>query len=218
MSRQGQQHAERERQEFEAGSPTGVLIVDKPVGPSSTDIVRAVKRAYGFKKGVGHTGTLDPFASGVMVVCLGRSATRLVPYLQLEGDKEYEAEILLGEETDTLDSTGAVTATADVPAGITPEIIAAVLDPMVGAVWMQVPPIYSALKIKGESAYEYARRGEHVEMAARPVEMRAYELMSLGECGKRVKLRIRTGSGFYVRSLAYVHPSTFAFHSACSRQ
>ena len=97
--------------------------------------------------------------------------------LQLEGDKEYEAEILLGEETDTLDSTGKVTATAEVPEGITAENVAAVLDPMVGAIWMQVPPIYSALKINGESAYEYARRGEHVEMAPRPVEFREYELV-----------------------------------------
>jgi tRNA pseudouridine55 synthase len=198
-SARGVRRAEQQRQETLA--PSGVLIIDKPVGPTSADIIRVVSRAYGRRKGVGHSGTLDPFASGVLVVCVGRGATRLVPYLQRNGDKEYIAEILLGEETDTLDNTGDVVATAEVPTGLCAADVSAVLDSMVGTV-MQVPPIHSALKLNGKKAYELARRGEAVELAPRPVELRAAELLEMAECGTRLRVRIRTGSGFYVRSLA----------------
>ena len=198
-SSRGARRAEQQRED--ALAPSGVLVVNKPAGPSSADVVRAVSRAYGRRKGIGHTGTLDPFASGVLVICVGRTATRLVPYLQRNGDKEYVAEILLGEETDTLDNTGTVVATADVPATLHAVDVSTVLDGMVGTV-MQTPPAYSALRVDGRKAYELARAGEAVELEPRPVELRAAELLHLSECGARLTLRIRTGSGFYVRSLA----------------
>lgn len=198
-SSRGARRAQQQRED--ALAPCGVLVVNKPAGPSSADVVRAVSRAYGRRKGVGHSGTLDPFASGVLVICVGRAATRLVPYLQRNGDKEYVAEILLGEETDTLDNTGEVVATADIPAGMRAVDVSTILDDMVGTI-MQTPPAYSALRVNGRKAYELARRGEAVELEPRPVELRAAELLGLSDCGARLTVRIRTGSGFYVRSLA----------------
>lgn len=198
-SSRGARRAEQQRQD--ALLPSGVLIVDKPVGASSADAVRAVSRAYGRRKGVGHSGTLDPFASGVLVICVGRTATRLVPYLQRNGDKEYIAEIVLGEQTDTLDNTGKVIATAEIPTGLCAANVSMVLDSMVGTV-MQTPPMYSALRINGQKAYELARQGESVELEPRAVSLRAAELLHISDCGTRLNVRIRTGSGFYVRSLA----------------
>ena len=198
-SARGARRAQEQRED--ALAPSGVLVVNKPVGPTSADVVRAVSRAYGRRKGVGHSGTLDPFASGVLVVCIGRNATRLMPFLQRNGDKEYVADILLGEETDTLDNTGEVVATADIPTGLRAADVSAVLENMIGTV-MQTPPAYSALRVNGRKAYELARSGEAVELAPRPVELRAAEVLHVSDCGTRLTLRIRTGSGFYVRSLA----------------
>ena len=180
----------------DAQAPTGVIIVDKPAGPTSFGVVRSVRRAYQVKR-VGHTGTLDPFATGVLAVCVGRAATRLVPWLQ-RGDKEYEAEILLGERTDTLDPTGEVVARAEAPP-VSVADVAVVLADMRGAV-MQTPPAYSALKVRGRRAYDLARRGEAPELAPRPVELRDAEVVSVD--GARLRVRIRTGPGFYVRCLA----------------
>lgn len=180
----------------EAQAPTGVIIVDKPAGPTSFEVVRSVRRAYQVKR-VGHTGTLDPFATGVLAICVGRGATRLVPWLQ-RGDKEYQAEILLGERTDTLDPTGEVVAQAEAPP-VSVADVSAVLAAMRGTV-MQTPPAFSALKVRGRRAYDLARRGEAPELAPRPVELRDAEVLSVD--GPRVRVRIRTGPGFYVRALA----------------
>jgi tRNA pseudouridine55 synthase len=181
----------------------GIVVVDKPAGPTSFDAVKAVRRAYGMRR-VGHTGTLDPFATGILPVCVGRSATRLVPWLQ-RGDKEYEATIVLGEETDTLDPTGEVVATDPDFGGVARVAVEALL-PLLSGTIMQVPPAYSALKVRGQRAYKLARAGQAPELAPRPVELRAAEVLEVGDWqeqdGRLVRLRIRTGPGFYVRALA----------------
>lgn len=173
----------------------GVIVIDKPAGPTSFEVVRAVRRAFDVRR-VGHTGTLDPFATGVLPICVGRTATRLVPWLQ-RGIKEYEATVLLGEETDTLDPTGEVVATGD---GIRAQgVIEAVLPLLAGPI-MQAPPAYSALKVRGKRAYDLARAGQAPELAPRPVDLHEVALCSVD--GPRVELRLRTGPGFYVRAFA----------------
>jgi tRNA pseudouridine55 synthase len=173
-----------------------VIALDKPAGHSSFQVVKAVRKAYDVKR-VGHTGTLDPFATGVLVVCVGRAATKLVPWLQ-RGDKEYFVEMVLGEETDTLDPEGEVVAVGE---AVTVSVVdvQTILDGMVGTV-MQAPPAYSALKVRGQRAYKLARKGEVPELAPRPVELHEAQVLAV-EPG-RVRARIRTGPGFYVRSLA----------------
>ncbi len=133
------------------GNVDGVLIIDKPAGPTSFEVVRRVRRALG-EKSAGHTGTLDPMATGVLPVCLGE-ATKIAPFL-VEGDKEYEAEALLGEERDTQDAKGRVTATAD-PSGVTEARLREALARLVGEI-EQVPPMYSAVKVAGRRLHELA--------------------------------------------------------------
>ena len=149
---------------------TGVLAVDKPIGPTSHDIVAVARRALKTKK-VGHTGTLDPFASGLMLLCIG-AATRLSPYLT-HLDKRYRAEALLGVATDTLDREGTVV--REDPAGATVETsrIEECLAAFRGRI-DQTPPVYSAKKIRGEAAHRRARRGEAVELP--PVEVFVHRL------------------------------------------
>ena len=146
----------------------GWLVIDKPVGPGSTQVVSAVKRALregGYPKAkVGHGGTLDPLASGVLPVALGE-ATKLAGRM-LDADKIYEFTIRVGEETETLDGEGAVVATSDVR--FTLEQVEAVLASFTGEI-EQVPPAYSALKVEGKRAYALARAGEQVEMKSRRV-------------------------------------------------
>ena len=153
----------------------GWLIVDKPVGPGSTDIVSAVKRALragGYPKmKVGHGGTLDPLASGVLPVALGE-ATKLSGRM-LDADKVYDFTIRCGEETSTLDAEGEVVATSDVRP--TMADVEAVLRRFTGAI-EQVPPIYSALKVGGKRAYDLARAGEEVTLEARRVTIRSLTL------------------------------------------
>ena len=146
----------------------GWLVIDKPVGPGSTDIVSKVKRALregGYPRmKVGHGGTLDPLASGVLPVALGE-ATKLAGRM-LVSDKVYEFTIRFGEETDTLDAEGAVVATSDVRPR--PEQVEAMLGAFTGEI-EQVPPVYSALKVEGRRAYDLARAGAEVEMKSRRV-------------------------------------------------
>lgn len=173
----------------------GVIAIDKPAGPSSFAVVRAVRRALGVRK-AGHTGTLDPFATGLLLVAVGR-ATGLIPWLQ-RGDKEYVADVLLGEATDTLDPTGQVVRTAAVP-DLSPADVAKAIAGLTGMV-MQVPPAHSAVKVAGRRAYRLAREGAAPDLAARPVLLRQAEV--LAQQGPRIRLRLRTGPGYYVRSLA----------------
>lgn len=173
----------------------GVLVIDKPTGPTSFDVVRQVRSLLRLKK-VGHTGTLDPLATGVLPLCLGE-ATKVAGFIT-EGDKAYDATVRLGSETDTLDAEGQVTAQAPVPA-LTPALIEAALARFRGP-FDQIPPMYSAVKVGGKRLYELARAGEEVERAARQVTV--YELVLRDFSAERLQLSVRCSKGFFVRTLA----------------
>lgn len=177
----------------------GVLVVDKPAGRTSHDVVAAVRRAVGHSR-VGHTGTLDPAATGVLVLCLGR-ATRLVPFLQ-RGTKTYAATMLLGVETDSQDADGVVAARRD--ASHLDE--RAVCEALAGfrGVLQQVPPMVSALKVDGERLHVRARRGEVVEREPRQVTVHSLVLDTFtpGPTAE-VAVLVTCSSGTYVRTLAY---------------
>lgn len=173
--------------------PTGILVVDKPVGPTSHDVVAWARRALGTRT-VGHAGTLDPFASGVLVVLVGE-ATKLSGHAT-DQDKRYRATLALGSETDTLDREGAVVSEAAVPTLDVARAQAA-LDGFVGA-QRQIPPAYSALKKDGVALHERARRGEVVTPEARSVVLHEARVSDV-EGG--VTFEILAGKGYYVRSL-----------------
>jgi tRNA pseudouridine55 synthase len=173
----------------------GVLVVDKPAGMTSFDVVRRIRRAARARR-VGHGGTLDPLATGVLPVCLGE-ATKLTQFL-LDADKEYDVTLCFGVETDTLDADGAVTARRD-PGGLDEAAVAAALPAFTGPI-RQVPPAYSALKRAGRALYDYARAGEAVEVEARAVTV--HELRLTGWAGpSAASLHVRCSKGTYVRSL-----------------
>jgi tRNA pseudouridine55 synthase len=176
-------------------SQDAFLIVDKPPGVTSHDVVAVVRAVTGLKK-VGHTGTLDPFATGVLPLALG-GATRLIQYLD-EDRKIYDAVIQLGTATDTGDPTGSVIAEAPVPA-LNRARVLEVLDGFRGQ-RMQTPPRYSAVKVAGRPLYDYARKGVDVEVKARPIRIDAMELLSLGE--NTLRVAIHCGRGTYARVLA----------------
>ena len=177
---------------------TGVLVVDKPAGMTSHDVVAVVRRVANQRR-VGHAGTLDPDATGVLVVCLGR-ATRLVPYLQASV-KTYDARMRLGVETDTLDAGGVVTAERDA-SGVDEQVLCEALKSFVGEV-EQVPPMVSAVKVGGERLYRKARRGEVVERPARTVQIHDIVLEDF-EPGPRAEAAflVTCSTGTYVRTLA----------------
>lgn len=173
----------------------GVLVVDKPAGPTSHDVVDRVRRALRTRR-VGHTGTLDPFATGVLPVCVGR-ATRLARFLS-GGEKEYVATVRLGFGTTTDDRTGEPLG-APVPVDVAPEALTAALEGLVGS-FDQVPPAFSAKHVGGRRLYELARRGESVPRAAARVTVHAVRL--LARDGDEVEIAVRCSSGTYVRALA----------------
>lgn len=173
----------------------GVLVVDKPKGITSFDVVREVRRALGEKK-VGHTGTLDPMATGVLPVCVG-DATKISQFI-LESTKAYDATVKLGAVTDTLDAEGKVLETRPVPT-VTRELLEAALQKFRGT-FAQVPPMYSAIKVGGKRLYELARAGEEIER--QPREVTVYELQLRDFSADEVKLSVRSSKGFFVRSLA----------------
>jgi tRNA pseudouridine55 synthase len=173
----------------------GVLVVDKPRGPTSHDVVDRVRRALRTRR-VGHTGTLDPFATGVLPVCVGR-ATRLARFLS-GGDKEYAATVRLGYATTTDDLTGEpLGPPAAVDVG--PDVLNAALDELVGS-FDQVPPAFSARHVGGRRLYELARRGESVPRAATPVRVHAVRL--LARDGDTLEIAVCCSAGTYVRALA----------------
>jgi len=172
-----------------------VALVAKPAGPTSHDVVDIVRRALGEQR-VGHLGTLDPFAKGLLVLVVGR-ATRLAPFAA-DWPKTYEGVIRLGVTTDTDDLTGTVLATAPWT-GITPGQLAEVISGFRGT-YAQRPPAYSAVKIDGERAYRRARRGEVVEPDARRVEIRELEILEAAV--PDLQFRATVSAGTYVRSLA----------------
>lgn len=173
-----------------------VVPVDKPEGPTSHDVVARARRALDTRR-VGHTGTLDPFASGLLLLCVGR-ATRLAEYLT-GMDKTYEAEALLGVETDTLDREGTVVAEHDGWEELDEADIRRAMAELTGTI-RQVPPQYSAKKVGGEAMHRKARRGEAVELAPVPVTVHALELVEVEL--PRVRFSVRCSSGTYVRALA----------------
>ena len=175
----------------------GFLNIDKPRGMTSTDVVRRVKRAARMRRGVGHGGTLDPIATGVLIVGVGK-ATRLMERV-LDGSKEYVAEIELGVSTDTYDADGEVVSERD-PSGVSADDVSSALVAFEGEI-QQVPPMYSALKRRGKRLYELARQGIEVEREPRTVVAR--EISLAGWQPPVATVKIVCGSGFYVRSLAH---------------
>ena len=186
----------------------GVLVIDKPAGPTSHDIVACVRRTLSLKK-VGHLGTLDPLATGVLPLVVGR-ATRLASLLA-GASKQYDAVIRLGLITDTYDITGTVVGGADAPRpdatsaeidGLqpSPETIAHAAAGFVGS-YPQRPPPFSAKKIDGVRAYDLARRRQPVEVTPAQVTVEALTVLSID--GPRVRCRVACSSGFYIRSLAH---------------
>ncbi|HEX9235866.1 MAG TPA: tRNA pseudouridine(55) synthase TruB [Actinomycetota bacterium] len=179
--------------ELNAEPPSGLLLIDKPGGSTSHDAVARVRRSLGVRK-VGHAGTLDPMATGLLVMGVGRG-TRLLRFL---GDlpKVYEGSSVLGVETTTLDADGDVTRTA--PVNVTPADLLAAMSALTGEI-EQAPPAYSAVKVGGERLYKSARRGDAVEAPPRRVEVYAFELLRLDS--PRFDFRVKCSSGTYVRSL-----------------
>jgi len=170
--------------------------VDKPVGITSHDVVMVVRRITQVKK-VGHAGTLDPHASGVLVIAIGREATREIAKVVAK-EKVYEAEILLGQVSDTDDVTGKVKQVEVVTVPSFSEVEQA-LGTFVGVI-KQKPPVYSAVKIRGQEAYKRSRRGEVVEMIPKKVRVQMIELLSYQ--WPTLTCKITTGPGVYIRSIA----------------
>ena len=174
----------------------GFLLVDKPTGVTSHDVVAGARRALGIRR-IGHAGTLDPFATGLLVLGVGR-ATRLLEYL-VGLDKEYEGSARLGVATDSLDPEGARVARDDRWRDLSAERIRSVAAALVGSI-RQTPPRYSAVKVRGVPAHRRVRRGERVELSPREVRVHRFEV--LGTDLPDVRFRVACSSGTYVRSLA----------------
>lgn len=179
------------------GGPDGVAVVDKPAGWTSHDAVARSRRLLGTRK-VGHSGTLDPDATGVLVLGVGKG-TRLLRYLTPLG-KAYEAEIVLGVETSTLDAAGEVTARHDMGDVTVDAARRVAAEQLTGAI-LQVPPMVSALKVGGRRLHELARAGIEVEREARPVTVSSFALDETDEPGV-LRAAVTCSSGTYVRSLA----------------
>jgi len=173
----------------------GFLVIDKPVGISSHDVVNRVRRILGTKK-IGHTGTLDPFATGVLPIAAGEG-TKAIQFLD-EGEKAYDAVIRLGVTTDTLDSTGTVLQECD-PAEIGHEQLSKAVDSLTGDIY-QVPPMYSAIKQGGQPLYKLARKGIEVERQPRQVTIHRLEVLSFDN--PFVSVKVRCSRGTYIRTLA----------------
>jgi tRNA pseudouridine55 synthase len=179
------------------GTPTsetgGLLLVDKPAGVTSHDVVAIVRRALRTKR-AGHTGTLDPFATGLLIVLIGRG-TRLIPYVEQE-PKVYEATIVFGAETDTDDLTGQTTRTASLPSDAAVDDAIAALSGRIE----QVPPAFSAKQVEGRRAYTAARKGTPLELRPVSVTVHAWHILARGR--DTISARITCSGGTYVRALA----------------
>lgn len=175
---------------------SGILVVDKPPGATSFDVVRRVRRASGEKR-VGHAGTLDPAATGVLIVLLGQ-ATRITEYL-MDMPKTYRGSIRLGVSTTTYDAEGEVVREADA-GGITEAALRGALAALVGEI-EQVPPAHSAVKVEGERAYHRARRGEAVALKPRPATIYRIDLLRFEL--PIVEIEVECARGTYIRSLAH---------------
>jgi len=177
---------------------SGFLIIDKPSGVTSFSMVALVRRLTGVKR-VGHAGTLDPLATGVLPVAIGQAA-RLIEYLD-DASKTYAARVRFGAATDTYDAEGAVTSTHDA-SGVTAEALRQALPEFIGEV-VQTPPLYSAIKVAGKPLYRYAREGAAVEVASRSVLIHRIELVAFDTATAEAEIEVRCGKGTYIRSLAH---------------
>lgn len=179
--------------------PSGLVVVDKPADWTSHDVVARMRRLLGTRK-VGHGGTLDPMATGVLIIACGK-ATRLLTYISAH-DKGYEATIRLGQSTITDDAEGDVIEAVDASA-VTDEAIAAAVADLTGDI-LQRPSSVSAIKVNGQRSYARVRAGEDVELAARPVTVSRFEILAVRRAGPVVDLDVAVGvtSGTYVRALA----------------
>jgi tRNA pseudouridine55 synthase len=175
-------------------SRSGILLVDKPAGISSAEITNQLKKHK--LNPIGHGGTLDPFATGLMVVLVGE-ATKIARFL-LEGTKEYEAEATLGVETETGDHTGNIVSQT-APPDLSLDKWNELARQFVGNI-QQTPPIYSAIKVDGRPLYEYARRGQKVEIKSRSVQIHSLEVLEVN--GNKMRFRVSCGGGTYIRVLA----------------
>lgn len=175
----------------------GILVIDKPAGWTSMDVCAKLRGMF-HEKRVGHAGTLDPMATGILPVFLGR-ATRAVEFAA-DSDKEYIAGLKLGVTTNTQDITGEIV--EERPADVTQEQLWAVLEGFTGDI-EQVPPMYSAIKIGGKKLYELARKGKEVERKPRPVTIRALGVLKGPERGTDFTLRVACSKGTYVRTLCH---------------
>lgn len=177
----------------------GILLIDKPANMTSFGVVARVRRAlsqhYGKKMKVGHTGTLDPFATGLMILVIGKECKNAQTYSKL--DKSYEATIILGKRSSTGDPEGEITSLSEeVP---TLEQVKNTLVTFIGEI-QQKPPIYSAIKIDGQRAYDLARKGEVVDIPTRTVTIHSLELVEYSY--PKLKIRTQVSSGTYIRTLA----------------
>jgi tRNA pseudouridine55 synthase len=184
------------RQKKPRGRPLdGWLIIDKPQGLTSTDVVNKVRRAFDAQK-AGHGGTLDPLATGLLPIAFG-AATKTVPYV-MDGTKLYRFTLRFGEARDTDDADGQVIATSDIRP--TDEQIRAALPPFQGDI-MQIPPIFSAIKVAGERAYDMAREGRAPVLEPRPARVDRFELIERPDADTAI-FEVQSGKGVYMRSLA----------------
>ena len=172
----------------------GIIVINKPKGYTSHDVVAKVKKILNVKK-VGHTGTLDPNATGVLPLLLN-NGTKFSKYL-IEHDKEYIATIKLGIKTDTADSEGIII--EDKKVGNL-ENVQEVLNTFIGK-QTQIPPMYSAIKVKGKKLYEYARNGQNIEVEPRNIEIYSIELLNINKGSNEIEFKVQCSKGTYIRSL-----------------
>lgn len=180
----------------ENASLFGFLNIYKPKGLTSHDVVARLRKITKVRQ-IGHTGTLDPFATGVLPICIGK-ATRLIEYL--DDDKEYLATVQFGKNTTTYDLEGEITATFDKK--ITEEDVKNALKDFEGEI-SQIPPIYSAIKVNGKKLYDYARQGQDIEIKPRKVTISKIELKEFDKTSQSAKITVACSKGTYIRSIAY---------------
>lgn len=180
----------------ENASLFGFLNIYKPKGLTSHDVVARLRKITKVRQ-IGHTGTLDPFATGVLPICIGK-ATRLIEYL--DDDKEYLATVQFGKNTATYDLEGEITATFDKK--VTEEDVKNTLKDFEGEI-SQIPPIYSAIKVNGKKLYDYARQGQDIEIKPRKITISKIELKEFDKTSQSAKITVACSKGTYIRSIAY---------------
>jgi tRNA pseudouridine55 synthase len=178
---------------FEEGQ---VLLIDKPAQWTSFDVVNRIRRLVKAKK-VGHAGTLDPLATGLLILCTGKLTKRISEYMTRE--KEYTGSFVLGASTPTFDLESAPENHRD-PSGISLDVLQTIVKGLTGEVW-QVPPIHSAIKVEGKRVYELARKGSDVKLEPRKVFIKEYEVN--GDAWPMIRFRVVCSTGTYIRSLAH---------------